>query len=76
MHQDTSLSVYVKLANTREALATAFRHGPFENSPANLSGLPKSSFIQLEFVLESPSRQGSPTLRGYQLEWACQQPIG
>ena len=76
--EGTKLSVYVTIANTREALAhpETARHGPFENSPADLSGLPKSRLLQLEFVLESPSRQDSPILRGYQLEAVCERSIG
>jgi len=70
--EGTRLSLYVQVANTREGLLTAPRHGPFEASPVDLSGIPPSTLIQLEFVLEaSADFQSSPAVSGYQLQWTC-----
>jgi len=70
--EGTRLSLYVRVADTREGLATAVRHGPFEASPVDLSGIPPSTLIQLEFVLEaSADFQSSPVVSGYQLQWTC-----
>jgi len=75
--EGTRLSFYVRVANTREELSLAHRHGPYEQSPADLSEVPKSTFMQLEFVLESSAdREKSPKLRGYKIEWSCERPIG
>jgi len=75
--EGTRLSFYVRVANTREELPLAHRHGPYEQSPADLSEVPKSTFMQLEFILESSAdRERSPTLRSYKIEWACERPIG
>jgi len=74
--EGTQLIVSVRVANTREELSSAKRH-LLEASPADLSEIPKSSFMQVEFILESDAkRQSSPILRGYAVEWACEQPIG
>ena len=70
--EGTRLSLYVQVANTREDLLIAPRHGPFETSPVDLSGIPPSTLLQLEFVLEaSADLQSSPVVSGYQLQWTC-----
>jgi hypothetical protein len=70
--ENAHLEVYVRVADTREALSSAFRHGPFTTSPADLSEVPKSTFMQLEFVLRSDDRQSSPVLHDYEIQWACE----
>jgi len=72
---NTRLEVYVRVANSQAELALAYRHGPFTTSPVDLSGIPKSSLMQLEFVLISEDRQSTPSIHGYALEWACEQPL-
>ncbi|MCL2626539.1 MAG: hypothetical protein FWD46_06975 [Cystobacterineae bacterium] len=74
---NTQLEVYVRFADTREALSTAERQGPLPAVSDNLSGLPRSvsTFMQLEFVLRSADRQSSPSIRNYGIEWACETPL-
>jgi len=74
--EGTQLNVVVKVANTREELDRAHPH-EFKESPADLSQIPKSTFMQVEFELVSvPGTNTSPVLRGYKIGWACERPIG
>jgi len=71
--EGSKLQVYVRASNDKDIWDKTY--GPFETSPVNLSqlGLPKSSFLQLEFVfLPSADRQSSPAVHGYELKWACE----
>ncbi|MCL2626540.1 MAG: hypothetical protein FWD46_06980 [Cystobacterineae bacterium] len=69
---NTQLEVYVQVDNTREELSSSQRYGPFSVSPANLSGVPKSSFMLLEFILISEDGKSSPRIHNYGMEWACE----
>jgi len=74
--EGTRLRVYVRFADTREGLASAQRHlvgdSQAGQTQADLSNMETSAWMQVEFVLESPSGQGSPLLRNYSLERACE----
>ncbi len=68
------LQIYVRAATHRENLATAYRYGPFTESPADLSRVPyNSKLLKIEVELESNSREAAPVLRWIQVEATCPQ---
>ena len=70
------LEVFVRIGRTRDELFSPWVHtyGPYGTSPVDLSQLPKSSFLELEFVLRPGENKESPRLHGYELEWVCEKP--
>lgn len=70
---NTTLQVYVRVADLASDLPTAMRYGPFTTSPADLLAamVPKGLFMRLEFVLSSTDGQTTPVLKSYRVVWAC-----
>jgi len=71
----TQLRVNVRVSNSpNEWFSPSVQvYGPFTTSPVDLSEVPKSTFMQLEFLLETSSGV-SPILHGYEVQWACEPP--
>jgi streptogramin lyase len=71
---NTKLQLFAKAAARRELLRDAGtkRIGPFETSPASLSGLPREKFLELEVVLLSTDKASTPALKRLNATFACQ----
>jgi hypothetical protein len=70
---NTTVQVYVRVANLMADLPTAMRYGPFTTSPADLLGamVPKAQYIRVEFVLSSTDGMTTPVLKSFRIVSAC-----
>ncbi|HVG64433.1 MAG TPA: hypothetical protein VNA24_38075 [Hyalangium sp.] len=72
----TSIQAFVTVSNNQSELTNPLlKKGPFTTSPADLqaAGVPKGTFIRVEFVLRSDDRQSqlSPKLRSFDVNYEC-----
>ena len=72
--ENTKLQVYVRVAPSESEWPAAFRYGPLETSPVDLTALSlKGKLMRLEFVLlPSEDRKSAPALHAYEMKWACE----
>ncbi len=70
---NTSVQVYVRVANQVADLPTAPRFGPFTTPPADLIGamVPKAQHLRVEFVLSSTDGMTTPVLKSFRIVSAC-----
>jgi DNA-binding beta-propeller fold protein YncE len=69
----TSLKVYVRAADTREAIPSSQRFGPFTTSPADLMavGPVMGLFLQVEVEMASDVEGATPMLKRLGVQWIC-----
>jgi len=72
----TSIQAFVTVSNNQSELTNpALKKGPFTTSPADLqaAGVPKGTYIRVEFVLRSDDRQSqaTPKLRSFDVNYEC-----
>lgn len=71
----TALKAFVKTGATQAALSSsgALRYGPFTSSPVDLvaAGVPKSSWLRVEFELSTTDGATTPVLKSFELTYSC-----
>ena len=69
----TAVTIYVKAADTIDGLQTAVRHGPFDESPADLiaAGEIKGHYLWVEVVLSTDVEGLTPVFKGLGVQWIC-----
>lgn len=70
----TRVRVYVKAADTPDALQTAVRYGPFDESPADLiaEGEITGHFLWVEVVLSTEVEGATPIFKTLGAQWICE----
>jgi sugar lactone lactonase YvrE len=69
----TAVKIYVKAADTIDGQQTAVRHGPFEESPADLiaAGEIVGYYLWVEVVLSTEVEGLTPIFKGLGVQWVC-----
>jgi streptogramin lyase len=67
----TAVSATIKSVDDPSQLPTAMAYGPLTPSPVDLSILPKSHLLEIEFELTTMDRGTSPIFQGYDVKYTC-----
>jgi hypothetical protein len=67
----TSVSAKIKSVNDPTELPSAMVYGPYTPSPVDLSVIPKSHMLEIEFDLTTTDRSVSPIFQGYSVKFTC-----
>jgi hypothetical protein len=67
----TTVSARVKSSLTMDGLVTAESHGPYEESPADISAVPPGKFLEVEMILATDTPGVTPVLWGFEAVWTC-----
>ncbi len=70
----TSVKINVRSAGTKDALATAAWHGPF-NPPAALTDVPSGAILEVEVVLATDDQSVAPRVFGVEIIKECENVI-